>query len=112
MSPSTNPELLNLTRERFECSPESLLHIDTKMKSIAFADEEDVDQSMDSPLSEIDDEEIVALGIAAGHILEDDRKRIDVMKICNSSTPEPTSNTSEKVYRLSIPVYLDLNVRN
>jgi hypothetical protein len=104
MSPSTNLELLNPAKERFECSPERLLRIDTKTKNVASANEEDENQAMDSPLSEIDDEEIVALGIAAGHILEDDRKRLDVMKICNSGTPEPTSNTSEKVYRLSIPV--------
>ena len=112
MSPSTSPELLNLTRDRSERNLESLSRIDTKTKSIAFANEEAKDQAMDSPLSEIDDEELVALGIAAGHVLEDDTGRLAKMKTCNPTTPEPTSTTSETVHRPSSHLHLDLNVRS
>lgn len=112
MSSSTNSQVFNLMRDELKYSPESLFRIETKTKSVIYADEEDEDQAMDSPLFELDEEEILALGIAAGHVLEADRKRLAKMKLCNPTAPEPTSITREKVYRLRSHVYHDLDVRN
>ena len=101
MSPPTDPEPLNLARERFEYSLDNLLRIDTKMKRVASTEEKDVDQVIDSPLSELDDEEMAALSIAAIQVPgTDNSKRLDKAKTSNLTAPKPTVPTSENVHRL------------
>jgi hypothetical protein len=100
MSPLPNTKPLNLMRGILDYSPQNPLRIDTRTKSVVLNDETDEDQVMNSPLSELDDEEIVALGIAAGHVPQaEDKKRLDKMKTSNLTTSKPTATTSKNVHR-------------
>jgi len=97
-------------RDILDYSPQNPLRIDTRTKCVVLNDEADEDQVMNSPLSELDDEEMVALSIAAGHVPQaEDIKRLDKMKTSNLTASKPTATTSKNVHRPSI---LALNTKS